>query len=160
VVGQDVAGNALAYAQRAGFIDAAIEANLEERPLAAAEARRIADTDLVTVTGGLSYVGAETFAQVLGAMRRPPWLLLFPLRGTDIGGIERVLDRAGLVTERWDHPFPHRRHLDARERRGALGRRLSDGLGPASPTHLEAVLHLARPRAERDGASLGSIVRG
>ncbi len=161
VIGQDVAGNALAYATAAGFLDAAIEANLEARPLSPREAALVADTDLVTITGGLSYIGEATLGRVLAACRRRPWVLYFPLRGTGLEGIEAALETAGLLTERWGRPFPHRRYADARERRETLAdlsARPDEGLGAPSRTHLEAVLHLARPAEEAGARPLPELV--
>lgn len=163
VIGQDVATRALAYAEAVGFLDASIAADLESRPLSPDEARLLAETDLVTITGGLSYIGAATLSRALAPMRRAPWVLYFPLRGTPVEGIETALEEAGLARERWGRPFAHRRHADVRERRetlAALERAPADGLGPPSRTHLEAVLHLARPEAERDAAPLSTLVRG
>lgn len=163
VIGQDVAGRALAYAEGAGFIDAALHIDLESKPLAPEQARLIADSDLITITGGLSYIGAATLRFVLGALRRPPWVLYFPLRGTDVAALESVLDAAGLVCERWHRPIAHRRFANARERRetrSALIGARADGLGPVSETHQQAALHLARPESEQGAAALADIVRG
>lgn len=163
VVAQDIAGRALAYAEAAGFVDAGLCADLESEALSPSDAREIAGTDLVTITGGLSYIGEATLARVLAATRTRPWVLYFPLRGTPVEGIETGLEEAGLACERWSRPFLHRRYTSPHERRqslSTLGERPRDGLGAPSRTHFEAVLHLARPEEDRAAATLAALVRG
>ena len=162
MIGQDVAGRALAYARAAGFLDATLHANLERDDLTAAQADLIADTDLVTITGGLSYIGEATLSRVVGALRRPPWVLYFPLRGTDTDRVNTALHKAGLRSERWHQPLPQRRFSTEQERRGVLETvgRSKDGLGAASSTHQEAVLHLARPDDESRAMPMSALAAG
>lgn len=162
IIGQDVAGRALAYAKGAGFVDAALQANLETDDLTAAQAEQIREADLVTITGGLSYIGKATLARILGALRRRPWILYFPLRGTDTRMINTTLAQAGLRPERWHRPLPQRRFADDGERRGVRATigRSADGLGAASSTHQEAVLHLARPAGDARMAPISALVAG
>lgn len=163
VIGQDVAGRALDYGEAAGFLDESLCADLERAALTPRQAGMIADVDLVTITGGLSYVGRRTLARVLGAMRRRPWVLLFPLRDAPLGVIRATLERFGLRLERWPGPFAHRRFSDDRERGAVLRRfdgRPDDGLGPVSRTHLQAVLCVARPFEEIKASPLAELALG
>ena len=162
VIGQDVAGRALCYAKEAGFVDETLLANLETDDLTEVQEDLIANTDLVTITGGLSYVGEATLIRVFSALHRPPWVLLFPIRGTDTDPINETLCLAGLRPECWHKPLPQRRFADDRERRNvhATVERSTDGLGPVSPTHHQAILYLARPAGETGSIPMSSLVTG
>jgi hypothetical protein len=123
----------------------------------------IAETDLITITGGLSYIGEATLSRVLRVLRRRPWVLFFPLRGAPLEELEEGLGDAGLWLERWRKPFAHRRFAGPEERRDTLtgiAQSPDDGLGPISQSHQEAVLHLARPEEESDEAPLSALVLG
>ncbi len=151
VIGQDVAVNALSYAQSVGAIDAMIKANLERRSLRGNEARLIKDVDLVTVTGGLSYIGSTTFERVLRAVKQPPWVLFFPLQHTPIYEIRDTIGSFGLDVEDAPRPVPQRRFKDERERRAILAESKQDATIPRDwpfGSYLEAKLCLARPTAD------------
>lgn len=150
VIGHDVAANALGYGIDAGILDAPLRANLEQRPLRFNEAHMVAETDLVTVTGGLSYIGGATFEHVLRGLRRRPWVLFFPLRHVVIDDVREVLSSAGLRIEQVPRPLRQRRFKDNRERQAVLSRMSeNDALADAarSSEYLETVLCLARPEA-------------
>lgn len=162
VIGQDVAGRALAYAKAAGFLDETLHVNLEERDLTEAQEDLLAETDLITITGGLSYIGEATLQRVFGALNRPPWVLYFPLRGCDTDTVNDALCEAGLRPERWHKPLPQRRFANDSERRNALAviDQDTDGLGPASSAYHQAILYLARPVNEVRGVPVASLVTG
>ncbi|NIR59881.1 MAG: hypothetical protein GWO02_10305, partial [Gammaproteobacteria bacterium] len=124
VLGLDVAHNALTYASRVGLLEEAFTANLESEELRPAPARQIAAADLVTVTGGLSYIGVETFSRLLAAFpaARKPWICLFPLRHSDMSELVRFLRTRGLAVEVWaEHGFAHRRFAGPEERSRLAG---------------------------------------
>lgn len=151
VIGQDIALNALNYAQTVGFVDATIKANLERRRLHDNEARLVSGVDLVTVTGGLSYIGSATFERVLSAVRQPPWILFFPLQHTPFCEIRDMIGSFGLETEEAPRPVPQRRFKDERERRVILAESKQDATAPRDwpfGSYLEAKLCLARPAAD------------
>ncbi|HRX36591.1 MAG TPA: class I SAM-dependent methyltransferase [Aestuariivirga sp.] len=162
VIGQDVASRALAYAKAAGFLDETLHVNLEEKDLTEAQEDLIAETDLVTITGGLSYIGEATLLRVFGALHRPPWVLYYPLRGSETDTVNDALCEAGLRPERWHKPLPQRRFANDMERRNAFGITDldTDGLGPASSTFHQAVLYLARPVKEARKAPFAALVTG
>jgi hypothetical protein len=151
VVGQDIALNALNYAESVGFVDATIKANLERRPLRGNEARLVSGVDLVTVTGGLSYIGSATFERVLHAAKQPPWILFFPLRHTPVHEIRETIGSFGLDVEDAPRPVAQRRFKDERERRAVLAESGQDATIQRdwpSGSYLEAKLCLARPATD------------
>lgn len=161
VIGQDVAANALSYGVNVGILDAPLCANLEERPLKFEEAHLVADVDLITVTGGLSYIGGTTFEHLLGALRRPPWVLFFPLRHVPIDDVGQVMSSFGLQVESAPRPLRQRRFKDNRERQAVLSRMgESDLLDDARPSreYLEAALCMARPKADIKAVPLRPLV--
>ena len=151
VIAQDVSRNALSYSQAVGLVDATIAANLEERDPTPEQAALLRDADLILVTGGLSYIGARTFARVLRAARREPWALYFPLRHTDVGEVDEAFEDMGYAVETSRRPVAQRRYRSAEERQAIRERTLAQaapGEPAPSPTHLEAVVKLARPQDE------------
>lgn len=151
VISQDIALNALNYAESVGFADATIKANLERRPLRGNEASLIEDVDLITVTGGLSYIGSATFERVLGAVKQSPWILFFPLQHTAVQEIRDTIASFELDVEDAPRPVPQRRFKDERERRAILAESGQDATLPrdwAFGAYLEAKLCLARPAAD------------
>nr|BFE74485.1 hypothetical protein GCM10020092_077860 [Actinoplanes digitatis] len=68
-VGLDVSRPALEYASAAGFLDDAVQADLETREPTARQRALFADADIVISTGCLGYVTGRTLVRVA---RRPP----------------------------------------------------------------------------------------
>lgn len=133
VVGLDLAANAVSYALRAGLLDAGYSENLEEAEPSAALQRDLAGTDLVTVTGGVGYIGPSTFDRVLThvASDRIPWVAAFVLRWVDYEPVAETLARHGLVTERLSgRTFPQRRFADDSERDFVLSTLADLGIDP------------------------------
>ncbi len=161
VISQDIALNALNYAESVGFADATIKANLERRSLRGNEARLIEDVDLITVTGGLSYIGSATFERVLGAVKQSPWVLFFPLQHTPVHEIRDTIASFGLDVEDTPRPVPQRRFKDERERRAVLAESGQNATIPrdwAFGSYLEAKLCLARPAADIDALPLHRLL--
>lgn len=161
VIGQDVAVNALNYAQSVGFVDATIKANLERRPLRRNEARLVSEVDIVTVTGGLSYIGSATFERILGAVKQPPWVLFFPLQHTSVSAVFDAIASFRLDVEDAPNAIPQRRFKDERERSAILGETRRD---PAIRrdwpfgAYLEAKLCLARPAGDIQAVPLDELL--
>jgi SAM-dependent methyltransferase len=159
-IGVDAARHALDYAQNAGLLDTAIAGDFEHEDPDAEQRRTIARADLITVTGGMSYIGSETFARVLGAFPAgcKPWIAIFPLRHLDMRPLAAVLRRHGLVLEPWAATaFPHRRFVDRTERAeltAALNAAINSDADPVdrppAKDWIEAVFYLARPERERE----------
>ncbi|WP_372410657.1 hypothetical protein [Streptomyces luteireticuli] len=148
VVGVDVSPRAVAYAADAGLLDAAFAENLETAPASAALAAALAPARLVTVTGGLSYIGPRTFDAVATACHGRAWVVAFAVRPVDYRPVADVLRRHGLVTRTPERTFPQRRFTGPEERRNALERVGAAGLDPAgreAEGYYHAVLHASRP---------------
>lgn len=173
-VGIDPAGHALNYARTTGLLATTIEADLENAPPAQDAAASIAPAVLVTVTGGMSYIGPKTFARVLaaGSGGRRPWIATFPLRHIDVRPLAALLKRHGYVVEPWtQYGFAHRRFADRDERTrltAATQVAIDDGADPLTwhddrppaRDEIEAVFWLARPEDEADEVPLATLVEG
>lgn len=151
VLGLDVAANAVAYARRTGILDDGWSENLEEHEPSAALAGGIRDTDIVTVTGGVGYIGDRTFSAVLAAVATPdPWVAMFVLRWVDAGPVAAVLAHHGLQVEQLTaRTFPQREFADAAERDHVLEALAVRGVDPAgkeSEGAHHADFYLARPK--------------
>lgn len=153
VVGVDVSPQAVTYAADAGLLDAAFAENLEAGPASAALAAALAPADLVTVTGGLSYIGPRTFDAVLTAARGRVRTVAFAVRPVDYRPVADVLRRHGLVTRTSELTYPQRRFTGPEERRNTLERVRAAGLDPAgreAEGYYHAALHVSRPAGEWD----------
>jgi SAM-dependent methyltransferase len=167
-IGVDAATNALDYAQNAGLLDTAIAGDFESGDPDAEQRRTIARADLVTVTGGMSYIGPETFARVLAAFPAgcKPWIAIFPLRHLDMRPLAELLRKHGLALEPWTaKAFPHRRFADRNERTeltAALEAAIESDADPVdrppAKDWIESVFHLARPERERALAPIEDLV--
>ncbi|MGD2133535.1 MAG: hypothetical protein PVI23_12140 [Maricaulaceae bacterium] len=162
VVGLDTASRAVAYAESAHIIDAALNRNLEEQPLDSLAERVLADVDLVISTGAVGYVGAPTFTKVLEGARGKPWVASFVLRQFDFDPIADALAPGGYVTESpGELVFPQRLFASDEERDGAMARLARVG---KPPTPLEeagwyaSTLHVSRPADEARRASLKEML--
>ncbi len=120
VVGLDVAENAVGYAVEVGLLAEGLVADLEaDGPLPGEVGASLADVDLVTVTGGASYVTERTFETIVATGGdAPPWIAALTLRWIGFDTIARALREHGLVTERIDgYLVRQRRFADEDERR-------------------------------------------
>lgn len=149
-VGLDVAGNAVRYATTVGLLDHGVIADLESEPLDGEAARAVAGADLVTVTGGVGYIGSRTFETIIEATDgEPPWIAALSLRWVDFTPIAETLDDLGLVTEQLEgYCVPQRQFASVKEREAALMGLRARGLDPSeelrSGAHC-AELFVARP---------------
>lgn len=150
VIGLDVAGNAVRYATLAGLLDQGLVADLETGQPDEEITHALAAADLVTVTGGVGYVGEKTFRAIVEASGDdPPWVAALCLRWVDYTPIAGALGDLGLVTERLDgYCVPQRRFAHDEERQAALAGVRVRGLDPAPELQLDAhcaELYVSRP---------------
>jgi len=154
VVGVDIAAKAVSYAVDAGLLHHGDIANLEEQMPGLALRRAVADTDLVTVTGGVGYITEKTFERILGAAetRPKPWVVAFALRWVDYERVAEVLAAHGLATERVEGElFRQRRFRDDAEREYTLGELCERGVDPTGVEdqgYFYANLFVSRPPEE------------
>jgi SAM-dependent methyltransferase len=122
VVGLAVSEPAIAYAKRVGAIDDGAAVDLETGKLTGRAREMLHDVDLIISTGCVGYVTERTFSKIIEAIEGPPpWVASFVLRMYAYTAIERVLARAGLVTQKLDGAtFVQRRFHSERECRDVL----------------------------------------
>ncbi|MEU9012311.1 hypothetical protein AB0D12_21610 [Streptomyces sp. NPDC048479] len=150
VIGLDAADRAVDYALAVGLLDEAYAENLEERPIGPHLRRAVADTGLITVTGGIGYITRRTFESLLESARSPVWVTAFVLRTVPYQPVISSLADYGLVTETDpSQTYPQRLFSDPAEKRNAIEQVLLLGHDPAG---LEAdgryytQLYQSRPR--------------
>ena len=136
VIGVDVAANALDYARDVGLLQHALTLNLECCDPGPDARKLLGGADMITITGGLSYIGHATFERLLTCFPadRRPLVVWFPLRHTDVDPVVDTLDRFGLRTKRLA-TLPQRRFKDIRERRTVLRQLEERGLDPNDAGH-------------------------
>jgi hypothetical protein len=153
MLGLDASAPAIGYARRAGLLTWGWAEDLEANEPSAQLAAGIADVGLIVSTGGVGYVGARTFARLLGAVRDPEnlWLTVFVLRIFDYTPIADLLASYGLVTEKLGTTFRQRRFADEAEWQAAVHdvrRRGLDPAGKEASGWYHAECFLTRPAAE------------
>lgn len=133
VLGLDASAPAIDYGVRTGLLTAGWAEDLESAEPSPALVAGVADVGLVVCTGGVGYVGRETFARVLGAVGKPEdlWLAVVVLRVFDYTEIVAVFEPFGLVTEKLPGTVPQRRFADRDEQDAAIADVESRGLDPA-----------------------------
>lgn len=133
IVGLDISAPAVDYAVEVGILDDGHAANLELTDPDVALTAVMRDAHLITVTGGIGYIGERTFDRLLGCSGRetPPWVASLCLRAMDYQPVTACLREHGLVTEKLDGvTFPQRRFADATEREFALAQLEALGIDP------------------------------
>jgi len=164
IYGIDVADNALSYAAEANLLEEGFAQNLEDDAPDDALASVLEQADLITVTGGMSYIGEATFTRLLESSNPEarPWFVCYPLRVTDFEPVCEVFREFELKAETWDEDtFPHRRFVNAEEMRKVLGQLEDNGLDPTGKEatgYFHAELHVARPAAEAAAVPLRNLV--
>lgn len=152
VTGLDAAQHAVDYARAVGLLDHGFAENLELDEPSPALRQALADTDLITVTGGVGYITERTFGRLLDSVSSPPWVAAFVLREVSYRPVSALLARAGLVTEKLTtRTFRQRRFADGDERRAALEALARRGLsitGKETDGFYHAELYLSRPAAD------------
>jgi hypothetical protein len=161
-VGLDVSAAAVNYALQVGLIERGVVANLESSPLGLADARNLADVDVVLSTGAVGYVTHKTFRAILGAAHRTPWIVSFVLRMFPYNTLSALFAERGLVTERLSSAlFVQRRFRDEAEFRCALDTLARQGVptdGFESDGLLRAELYLSRPAEDARLAPIDDLV--
>lgn len=165
VIGLDVAGNALAYGVSAGLLSEGLQADLESTPATDETATQLESADLVTVTGGIGYIGKNTFDRILDAAGdQLPWVAALSLRWVDFEPVHQSMERHGLKVDKADrYVVPQRRFTTPGERDAAFAGLASLGL---EPTHVEeagfhgAEFYLARPNDVADDFTIDEVVDG
>jgi SAM-dependent methyltransferase len=151
ILGLDVSTQALAYATAAGFLNDAVNADLEHGELTPEQCRVLEPTDVVISTGCLGYVTERTIARVAEVPARRPWMAHTILRMYSFEPVAECLAGLGYDTVRVGGPLKQRRFASAEEQANVLDT-LSD-LG-VDPTGLEAdgwlyaELFVSRPRGQ------------
>lgn len=123
IVGLDVAGEALDYAEEIGIIDAGVAANLELRPPGAEDRELLSPIDLVISTGAIGYVGVPTFSRILDCAENAPWFALFALRMFPVDDIAAMLQSRDYVVYRLrGRTYRQRRFAGEDEKRKVFAR--------------------------------------
>jgi SAM-dependent methyltransferase len=154
VAGLDISERAIGYARAAGLLANGAVENLEEAPASVALAEVVAETDIVTVTGGIGYITAKTFGHLFDVTSGDhlPWVAAFTLRQFSYHDIADVLAERGLVTERLvGRTFPQRRFSCDEERDFTLRHLDESGLdvvGREADGSFHAEFYLSRPADE------------
>jgi hypothetical protein len=131
VVGLDASGPAIRYALDSGLMADGWDEDLEMSEPSAALAAGLVDVTTITCTGGIGYIGADTFKRILAAHPDPAHLraVLFVLRMFDYADILDVFADHGLVAERFPGvTFPQRRFVNTAEQESALDSLAAKGI--------------------------------
>jgi carnitine O-acetyltransferase len=148
-VGLDVSRPALEYAQQAGFVDAAVLADLESDDPTPSQRSVLADADLVISTGCVGYVTGATLARVARSGDRLPWMAHFVLRMYPFEPIAACLADLGYATTRVEQVFRQRRFASPEEQAQVVDTLTGLGLDPSgleAEGWLYAQLFISRPR--------------
>lgn len=161
VVGLDVAKNAIDYAVAAGLLDDGVSGNFEDSDPSPTVAALIADTQLVTTTGGIGYVTERTFERLLALMDTTPWVAAFCLRQYDYTPIAQLFERYGLQTEKSERTYHQRRFVGEAEQQWALSQVAARGLdtaGKETDGHYHAELFVSRPPDDVQACPLSQLL--
>jgi asparagine synthase (glutamine-hydrolysing) len=150
VIGLDVASHALDYGCSARFMDDSYAIDLETDPLPTKLTEQIAQCDMISVTGGFSFIGATTFEKILSAFPREstslPWIVGFPLLHTHLEPLFEVLrDYGYVITPDTQHRFVQRQFVSKRERATEHAALATAGLKIVEQTYFESRLLVAQP---------------
>lgn len=158
----DTSAPAIEYALAAGLADAGVTGSFEDRAPDGVDAEAVADVDIVVSTGCVGYVTETTFAHLVGAMRKPPWVVSFVLRMFDFAPVARVLNQWGLRTEKLETAaFVQRRFRDEEEAYAVLDvldRRGIDAAGFEADGLYFAELFVSRPDGDIRAAPLAKCI--
>ncbi|MEU0398072.1 class I SAM-dependent methyltransferase [Streptomyces sp. NPDC006208] len=147
--GLDASSSALSYALEAGFLDDAVNADLENNEPTPHQRDQLAGTDLVISTGCIGYVTERTLARVVEAQGgRRPWMAHFVLRMFPFDPVERALAGLGYRTVRVEEVFKQRQFASPQEQALVLDSMSAAGVdarGLEAEGWLYAQLHLSQP---------------
>lgn len=166
VAGLDASRPAISWAERVGLIDDGLTEDLESHTASEHLAEVVSDVDMITITGGIGYVTAKTFAELYDAADEDelPWLAAFSLRRFGFHDIADALAERGMVTERLTGmTFPQRSFASSEEEEFTLQHLTDAGLdvsGREAEGQFHTEFYLARPAAEVDAQPLSEILPG
>ncbi|WP_188056095.1 class I SAM-dependent methyltransferase [Sphingosinithalassobacter sp. CS137] len=164
VIGLDQSEPAIAFAEEAGLLESGMAVDLENVPLPAIIAEKLAGTDLVLSTGAVGYITEQTFGKLLPAITRDstPWIANFVLRMFPFDAIAETLAQWGYVTEKLEgRTFVQRSFVsDGEQARviAALEKLGIDAAGLESEGQLHAEFFLSRPRDEAEALPLERLL--
>lgn len=161
-IGLDISAPAVRYAVSVGLLDAGVIANLESDAPRPEDQRVLGQANVVLSTGCVGYVTERTFAAVLDALERPPWVVSFVLRMFPYDAIAALLAERGLVTEKLaGATFVQRRFRDLTEFGSCLATLEKLGIDTAgleAEGRFQAELFVSRPREDAAALPLGKMV--
>lgn len=155
VLGLDVSAPAIDYAVQTGLLAEGWAEDLEADDPSAELAAGVRDAGLILCTGGIGYIGPDTFTRVLDQVERPGevWLGIFALRQYDMTPFRDALSPYGLDLEQVRAgTVRQRRFASEREATEAVRDLASRGLDPQgreSEGWFYADFYVAHPRGGR-----------
>ena len=164
VIGFDVAGRAVGYAEAVGSIDRGFVVDLESDEPRGEVAEALAEVDIIISTGCVGYVTANTFERIarLSKVGDPAWVASFVLRMFSYDDISLTLRRQGLVTEKlYGATFVQRRFATPDEMTSTIGAVQERGLDPQgfeSEGLMHAEFYLSRPADEIRNLPLSRMI--
>jgi hypothetical protein len=162
IVGIDKAERAVHYAEAVGLLDHGAAEDLEQNEPSARFRAELADVALITVTGGMGYIGARTFERILKHVRsdRRPWIVAFPLLTVAVGPLRRMFARFGLQTEIWERDtFPQRQFASQSEKVDTENRLREIGAPKRDRgNYMYSRMILARPDADAQSFPIDEIM--
>ncbi len=142
VVGLDTSGPAVSYAIEAGLLVDGLAADLEADD--AVDLSVLHGVTAVLVVGGIGYIGGRTFARVVDAAARPPWVAGLVLRWVDLEPVaESLRERGYRVAVAADYAVVQRRVVGRQEEEAMLAGLQELGRRPSAVE--EAGFHAAVP---------------
>lgn len=166
IIGLDVASQAVHYGVATGLLASGWVENLEIQAPSKQLCAELWDVSLVICTGGVGYVGPNTFERIAASVANPAdlWVVSFVLRTFDYRKISAALDEYGLATEKVpDAVFRQRQFATLHEQRWAIAEVVSRGLDPTgleSDGFLYADCYITRPRGECCRTPITSLCPG
>lgn len=160
-IGLDVSAPALRYGLEAGFLDDAVDADLERASPDPPTRARLSGCDLVISTGCLGYVTDKTLLRVLAIhQERRPLMAHFVLRMFPFDQLQASLLELGYETIRVNRLFKQRRFASRREQEQILDTLADvqvDPHGAETDGWLYAQLFISRPRDEVGPQALAGL---
>jgi hypothetical protein len=166
IVGLDASPPAIAYARDVGLLTDGWAENLEEHEPSVDLASGLRDVKLIVCTGGVGYIGYQTFDRLLRCIQRPHdvWIVLFVLRAFNTEKIAATLQEFDLVTEHIPAiSVRQRRFASQHEAAAAIHDVRLQGLDPAGKEDtgwLYADLHIARPATAAQAQDISELLSG
>ena len=162
VIAIDKAECAIRYAESVGLVDYGASEDLEDEEPSTELRRRLLGASLVTVTGGMGYIGPRTMENILANVGPSilPWIIAFPLVGTPLEPFSRVFSDFGLRVEVWNNEtFPQRRVANGEDHFHSVSGVCNHAPSPSmSHVYLQTRLLCARPADEADVLPLSDIM--